>query len=221
MSGNINNELALCLMELKKDPNTKWSNWLRLLPKQYTEFPLTFSEDDLDWLSGSPLKAKAQLTRKELEEEFNFIQTFIPEFKAQHSFEDFLESYLCVTSRTFNHDLVKKGTAAFIPVADMVNHSSTLANCEYSWDTDNEGRVGFFVRAGTFIRKGSQAFYSYGKRDNSELLMNYGFTLPDLKYKPVITVEYDFSDLERFRLPGYDVEVRTDGNLSGLLKKLN
>ena len=66
-----------------------------------------------------------------------------------------MEAYACVTSRTFNHDLVKKGTAAFIPVADMINHSATCANCEYQWDTDSEGRIGFFVRAGMHVSAGN------------------------------------------------------------------
>ena len=177
MSGNINGELSLCLMEHRKDPNSKWKNWIRMLPKSYSEFPLFWSKEDIEGLEGSPLKTRAIKTRSDLEDEFNLIASAIPEFKAQNTLQDFLESYSCVTSRTFNHDSMKKGTAAFVPIADMINHSPELANCEYQWDTDAEGRVGWFVRAGVFIRKDSQVFYSYGKRDNAELLMNYGFTL--------------------------------------------
>ena len=191
MSGHINEELALCLMEKRKEPGSKWKNWIRMLPQDYSEFPLFWSDADIDWLDGSPLKSKIIETNTKLKADYDLIANAMPDFKAQYSLQDYLESYACVTSRTFNHDLVKKGTAAFIPVADMINHSPDVANCEYSYGTDNEGRVGFFVRAGRYIRQGQQVFYSYGNRDNSELLMNYGFTLPDLKCKPSFTLELD------------------------------
>ena len=82
MSGNINGELALCLMEHRKDPNSNWKNWIRMLPKSYSEFPLFWSGEDIERLEGSPLKARAIKTRNDLEDEFNLIANSIPEFKA-------------------------------------------------------------------------------------------------------------------------------------------
>ena len=131
INDNINSELALCLMEHKKDPNSYWKNWIKVLPKSYSEFPIFYTEEEISWLQGSPLKAVVIETRNKLHGDYELVANAMPEFKAQYSLHEYLESYAAVTSRTFNHDQVKKGTAAFVPVADMINHSSTSPNCEY------------------------------------------------------------------------------------------
>ena len=46
----------LYLLEQTGDPNSPYRDYLGLLPKTYTEFPMNWSDDEMAWLEGSPAK---------------------------------------------------------------------------------------------------------------------------------------------------------------------
>jgi histone-lysine N-methyltransferase SETD3 len=62
-------------------------------------------------------------------------------------------------------------TDAFVPFADMLNHSIPK---QTTWRY-SEKELGFIVEAYENISIGSQIHYSYGSKCNSSFFLNYGF----------------------------------------------
>lgn len=46
--------LSTFLLQERRNPNSFWKPYLDVLPEQYTNFPIFFSESELEWLRGSP-----------------------------------------------------------------------------------------------------------------------------------------------------------------------
>ena len=58
------------LLEQSRVPNSYWKNYLNILPKDFSEFPLFWSDEDLEWLKGSTLQKAIQNRRKGLENDY-------------------------------------------------------------------------------------------------------------------------------------------------------
>jgi hypothetical protein len=41
-------------MQEKRKPNSYWQSYIDILPKELTNFPIFFTEDEKKWLKGSP-----------------------------------------------------------------------------------------------------------------------------------------------------------------------
>lgn len=51
--------LSTFLLQERCNPDSFWRPYLDVLPKNYTNFPIFYSPEDLDWLTGSPFQSKA------------------------------------------------------------------------------------------------------------------------------------------------------------------
>ena len=72
----------------------------------------------------------------------------------------------------------KRMAHAMVPFADLLNHS-VPPSVRWKW-TKSDNRKGFIFTAIKDIAKGEEMFNSYGDTlANYELLVNYGFVLPN------------------------------------------
>lgn len=72
----------------------------------------------------------------------------------------------------------------------MMNHRIPA---QVKWGYD-DGRKGFVVKALEDISRGQQIHYSYGNKDNSSFLLNYGFLPPGGDNKTLLMAYCDPDD---------------------------
>lgn len=72
-----------------------------------------------------------------------------------------------------------------MPFADCLNHANVPTS--YDFDVDGNGCFRLFPSRGAGYAQGAEAFNSYGRRPNFQLLLDYGFALDDN--------EWDFVDI--------------------------
>ena len=78
---------------------------------------------------------------------------------------------MMVSSRIFGIQVEGVKTDGFVAYADMLNHKRPR---QTTWSYTDEKR-GFIIEAMEDIKRGEQVYDSYGKKDNSRFLLNYGF----------------------------------------------
>jgi hypothetical protein len=72
----------------------------------------------------------------------------------------------------------------------MLNHEIPAT---VKWGYDNK-RKGFTMKATEDIPRGAQVFDSYGVKDDSTFLMNYGFLPPTTRNRALVKVLLDKED---------------------------
>ena len=130
-------------MEERRNPNSKLKDFIAMIPKDWSNFPLLYTEDDLKCLKGSEL---AEWTLSELEgwrAQYDFFSQHVPDFSSQYSFAEFLDTKKAVASRTFSFALNKENeddlTIIMVPFGDLFNHHNP-PDLEWAWETDKTGR---------------------------------------------------------------------------------
>ena len=162
--------LTTFILQEQRKPDSFWKPYLNILPQSYSNFPIFFSDDDLEILAGSPFLDQINEKRADIMEDYRSICSADPTFK-QYTIEEFSKTRMAVSSRIFSIEVKGKDTDAFVPLADMLNHRRPRqTNWSYS-----DSRGGFIVEANENIAKGEQVMDSYGQKCNSRFLLNYGF----------------------------------------------
>lgn len=97
------------------------------------------------------------------------------------SFGAYLWSTIIFTSRAFPNKIinseVKDGQAMLLPVIDLLNHD-TSARVNWSYETA-ASRGYFSLQLLGPLEAGKEVFNNYGAKGNEELLMGYGFVIPE------------------------------------------
>ena len=62
-----------------------------------------------------------------------------------------------------------------VPFADCLNHANVQT--KYDYDVDNNGYFRLFPTGANCYKQGFEVFNSYGRRPNSNLLIDYGFSM--------------------------------------------
>ena len=102
-----------------------------------------------------------------------------------------------------------------VPFGDLINHSNP-PHVSWGWEADEEGRKGWFGRANRDIMRGENVYISYGNKSNYNLLLDYGFLIPENKAS--------LSNILRLKLntddPLFEVkkEILGSGNIDVFLK---
>ncbi|KAF3164264.1 hypothetical protein TWF788_001212 [Orbilia oligospora] len=167
--------------------------YIRLLPKTF-DTPLYFNDDEMERLAGTNLGAGDVLLRKQLwmeewEAGRQFLEGVGSESAQEYTWDLFLRAATIYTSRSFPSKLVGitmdssieentmlSGDAGFpvlIPLVDILNHKP---NTKIIWEPT---QTSFSLIAPETISEGSQVFNNYGPKGNEELLMGYGFVIPE------------------------------------------
>lgn len=162
--------LTTYMLQERRKPDTFWKPYLEILPEKFRSFPIFFTEEEKEWLIGSPFLDQVNEKIDDIQVDYNTICNAVPEY-SQFPIEEFSKIRMAVSSRIFGMQIDGVKTDGFVPLADMLNHRRPR---QTSWNYDQE-RGGFIIDALENIIRGEEVLDSYGKKCNSRFLLNYGF----------------------------------------------
>jgi histone-lysine N-methyltransferase SETD3 len=112
---------SFLLGEIIKGEESSWKDYLYILPKNYSSFPIFFTEEELSLLDGSPFKQQVIEKKQDILKDYEKICYYIPEF-ADYDYKLFCETRMAVSSRIFGVKIDFKKTDVIAPFADLLNH---------------------------------------------------------------------------------------------------
>ena len=166
-----------CLLSsyfLSEEKNEKWKFYFDLFPKDFSIFPVFYTEKELELLQGSPFLRQIFEKRLEMKSDYDTICNHIPSF-SKFSYIKFLKARLIISSRIFGITMRGINTDVLAPFADLLNHKRPR---QTNWYYD-DALESFVIQAIEDMPEGSEIFDSYGRKTNSRFLLNYGFVLED------------------------------------------
>ena len=166
-----------CLLSsflLYEEKNKKYKYYFDLLPKDYTNFPIFYKNNELEYLKGSPFYAQILEKKEDIKKDYNKLCEHLPDFN-QLSFSKFCKARVLISSRIFGISINSKKTDVLVPFADLLNHKRPKQT-QWFYDDNLES---FVIQAIDDIKEGNEIFDSYGKKTNARFLLNYGFCLEE------------------------------------------
>ena len=177
-----------------------WKPYLDVLPEVNEVNPtFTWPDEDLAFLSGSPIIAASLSLQKKLKREYDdllggangLIAKFPKRFPAdKFTFENWVWAFTMLFSRAIRLRSLKQGEAlALVPYADLINHSpfsQAYIDARESGDwLFKNGEEEVILYADRGYRRMEQIYISYGPKSNAELLLLYGFAVERNPYNSV------------------------------------
>ena len=159
---------------LTEEKNPKWKFYFDLLPTDYSNFPIFYTQKELDYLKGSSFLNQIYDKKIDMKLDYEKLCKFIPSFN-QFSYKKFCEARMMISSRIFGIQIKDKKTDVLAPFADLLNHKRPRQTQWYYDDILNS----FVIQALEDIEQGNEVFDSYGKKTNNRFLLNYGFAIED------------------------------------------
>ncbi|KAB8239371.1 SET domain protein [Aspergillus alliaceus] len=165
-----------------------WYPYIRALPQPGAlTTPLYYEGDDLAWLEGTSLSPAREQKAKLLKEKYHNAHTDLRksgfEGAEKYTWDLYLWASTVFVSRAFSAkvlsdvipdtQLPEEDVSVLLPFIDILNHRP-LAKVEWRAGKDN---VVFLVLED--VAAGQEVSNNYGPRNNEQLMMNYGFCLPD------------------------------------------
>ena len=95
--------------------------FIDILPKSFGCFPIFFTDEDKEWLQGSPFLDQVEEKIEDIKQDYKMICDYGPEY-ARFNFKNFCEIRMMVSSRIFGMNIDDVKTDGFVPMADMLNH---------------------------------------------------------------------------------------------------
>ena len=164
-----------CLLScfiLFEENNPLYKYYFELLPKNYDNFPIFYTQKELEYLYGSPFLNLVINKKIDMQMDYNKLCEKVENFK-KFSFEKFCKARCVISSRVFGITIQDIKTDALVPFADLLNHRRPR---QTQWFYDDE-RNAFIVQAIENIEPNMEIFDSYGKKSNARFLLNYGFSI--------------------------------------------
>lgn len=152
--------------------NPKWKFYFDLLPKNFSNFPIFYTDEELNYLIGSPFLNQIIDKKSDIKKDYLKLCEHIPYFK-NFSLKEFMEARAIISSRIFGISINNTKTDVLVPFADLLNHKRPRQTQWYYDDKINK----FVIQATEDINKGSEIYDSYGKKTNGRFLLNYGFSI--------------------------------------------
>ena len=159
---------------LYEEKNPKYKYYFDLLPKDYSNFPIFYTNKELDYLKGSPFLDQILEKKEDMKADYNKLCEYLPDYK-QFPYLKFCEARVLISSRIFGIAINGNKTDVLAPFADLLNHKRPRQT-QWYYDDNLES---FVIQATENIKEGSEIFDSYGKKTNARFLLNYGFCLDD------------------------------------------
>ena len=132
-------------------------------------------------LHGSPVLAHVEAQKRGVAQDYEImVQTVMisdqDDNEKRPSLEAFDQALAVVSSRAFAG--TTEGSACLIPLLDLCNHQrgGGTKNLRYAWD-DHGNMVVHATR--TILAQQDSLRITYGAQSNAQLLVNYGFCIPD------------------------------------------
>ncbi|KAK6844125.1 SET domain-containing protein [Apiospora arundinis] len=183
--------------EYQRGAASPWWPYLRTLPQPEHVagmLPALWPADDLEFLTGTNAYVAVHEIKATLKKEYKQAMKLLPtdDFAPAAGFTRplYLWAYAIFTSRSFRPSLIIPDADALalpceiddfsvlLPLYDVGNHSPVART---AWRTDSETLLCRLI-SGQACESGSQVFNNYGMKTNAELLLGYGFILPETEY---------------------------------------
>ncbi|KAI0112307.1 SET domain-containing protein [Hypoxylon sp. NC0597] len=172
-------------------PKSKWWTYIRTLPQpehMSNILPAMWPSDDIEFLRGTNAFDAIHDIKSTLKKEYKQAMKLLPEsYHLEYTRPLYHWAYSIFTSRSFRPSLIiPAGTSlslpcelddfsVLLPLYDIGNHSPLA---KIAWTTDEQTQV-CTLRSRQTYSAGEQVFNNYGMKTNVELLLGYGFILPE------------------------------------------
>lgn len=178
LSAPNHNHVIVHILEGMERGDTFFQPFYDILPATFDNFPVFWSEEELEFLKGSDLVAQTRARIANIRDDYDAICAKLEGFD-RFSFDQFLWCRTAVGSRNFSITVAGQKRTAMVPWADMLNHFRPR---ETSWTFDNAQGC-FTMTSLRTLAKGQQVMDSYGKKCNSKFLLHYGFSIQSNREK--------------------------------------
>ncbi|KAH6897382.1 hypothetical protein B0T10DRAFT_184040 [Thelonectria olida] len=176
-----------------------WAPYVRALPQpgevDSWSLPPFWPSDDAELLEGTNVEVGIQKTRANVQTEFEHACALLAEEQWEPSLTSGLVlslyqwAYSIFSSRSFRPSLVLPAAdreslpngvgvddfSVLLPLFDVGNHDMTE---QVRWELD-EGRASCQLKVARAYKPGEQVFNNYSLKTNAELLLGYGFMIPE------------------------------------------
>ncbi|KAK4120650.1 SET domain-containing protein [Parathielavia appendiculata] len=192
------------IKEYLKRKDSFWWPYIGTLPQpehiNAWALPAFWPEDDIAHLKGTNAHFAIEEVQANVKREFKKAKKILKEaeFPNWQEYTPLLYKWaFCIfTSRSFRPSLIlsdaaKQHISALLPAGcqpddfsflqplfDIINHSMTAS---YSWDTTSDPTSCQLICHDAY-QPGDQVYNNYGLKTNSELLLGYGFILPETRF---------------------------------------
>ena len=224
--------LSVYLLEFMNMGSHLFKPYFDVLPKDLSNIPLFWGQNELKELIGSPLLVKIDKRNETFKEEYDTICKYLTKKELDKLFVGYLTSSerlnrykytrALVSSRNFTIKKNDESLNVLVPLADMLNHGVPKKT---KWGYENGS---FFVDTAVSIASNTEITDTYGNKSNYYLLLFYGFTIfskhspltyldtVDVKLNTLnVTLTVPFSSFILKELL-YDVRKITSNNVDGL-----
>ncbi|KAI1401257.1 SET domain-containing protein [Hypoxylon fuscum] len=170
---------------------SKWWPYIRTLPQPEhmgTLLPVMWPSDDVEFLRGTNAYDAIQDIKSTLKREHKSAMKMLPErYHSEFTRPLYYWAYSIYTSRSFRPSLILPKSISqnlpcelddfsiLLPLYDIGNHSPLA---KIAWTTDEQTQI-CTLKSRQRYSAGEQVFNNYGMKTNVELLLGYGFILPE------------------------------------------
>ena len=176
--------LAFYIMhELVKGNSSFYSPYFNIIPAPST---IThWSIDIIPLFQDSALVTIVKFRLSDLRKMFQTVSVFCEEhielFPGElYTFELFKYSYGIIQNRAFGRRLP---WSALVPLADCLNHANVQTKYDYNVEANDSFRI--YPSGSNRYLEGQEVFNSYGRRENANLLLDYGFAILDNEWETI------------------------------------
>ena len=141
--------LGTYLLQERRKDTTPFQPYLDILPKSLRDFPIFFTDEEKEYLLGSPFLTQIHEKIEDIRVDYELLCREIPEY-TQFSLNEYMEVRMMVSSRIFGIVVNGVKTDGFVPYADMLNHKRPRQTTWYYCDQ----RKGFIIEACDDIPRG-------------------------------------------------------------------
>ena len=181
--------------------DSEYRSYLDVLPEVDEVNPtFTWSDEDLDFLQGSPVVPATRSLQAKLRREYDALlgdestglcDKFPDRFpRSAFTYDAWVWAFTMLFSRAIRLRNLRDGEAlAMVPYADLINHSPMSGAYVDARETGDwlfkTGEEEVILYAERGYRKMEQIYISYGPKSNADLLLLYGFALERNPYNSV------------------------------------
>ncbi|XP_010939836.1 fructose-bisphosphate aldolase-lysine N-methyltransferase, chloroplastic isoform X2 [Elaeis guineensis] len=183
---------------------SSWRPYLDILPLA-TDSPIFWSEEELSEIQGTQLLSTIMGVKEFVQSEFIKVEddVILPNkdlFSSPITFNDFLWAFGILRSRAFPR--LRGENLALIPLADLINHSSSITSEDSFWEIKGKGffsrELIFSLRTPIYVKAGDQVYIQYDlAKSNAELALDYGF-IESRQDREVYTLTLEITESDPF-----------------------
>ena len=181
------NTFLLGLFLLENKNNEKYKEYINIsVSNDYNSCPMTFNETTIVLLENTGLEKNIYNLKKSLDHDLNLLYKI--DSVKKYDKQILINIYNAVSSRNFGWDFNGKHEMLLAPYIDLINNGK---NENSVWYFDSK-KNSFCLKAIKNIKENEEIFDVYGSlKSNFQLLLNYGFTLPENNKNSVCVIDID------------------------------